>query len=199
MLFGIRLEGWLTIAAIILGPVLAFAIQHWRDQLRDARERKRKVFHQLLMTFKAPMAPVHVDAINSIPLEFHSDATVNRAWRLYTSHLNNNAMLKGNPVSWGERKFQLLTDLVFEMGKSLGYEHIDKATLQDNIYVPQGYEDRELQFQEIRGMIQRVLKGEHPISVTMLGPVQIEPPLPTLEEFPSRPQPTLPVQNTHGQ
>lgn len=35
MLFGIILEGWLIMAAIILGPALAFGIQHWRDQLRE--------------------------------------------------------------------------------------------------------------------------------------------------------------------
>jgi hypothetical protein len=87
MWLGIKLEGWITIAAIILGPIFAFLIQDIRDRLRDDRQRKRRIFQQLLLTFKVPMAPTHVDALNSVPLEFHSVPNVMRAWREYTSHL----------------------------------------------------------------------------------------------------------------
>src|SRR5271156_1460741 len=96
MWLGIKLEGWLTIAAIIIGPVLAFAIQHLRDQLRDAQTRKRQIFQQLLLTLKLPMSPRHVDALNSIPLEFYSVSAVMQAWREYSSHLNNSHMLRNN-------------------------------------------------------------------------------------------------------
>lgn len=192
MYLGIKLEGWLTILAILVGPLLAFAVQNWRDASREDRSRKRKVFHQLLLTLKVPMAPVHVDALNSIPLEFYSHREVISAWRLYSSHLNNQAMLKNNPRGWGEKKRELIVDLTFEIGKSLGYEHIDKATMLDNLYVPQGYEDREAQFQEIRGTLLQVLRGEHPIPVTMVGAVQVEKPFEPVEEIPPRRQPALP-------
>ena len=200
MFLGINLEGWLTIAAIILGPVLAFGIlgpvlafgiQHWRDQLREDRNRKRKIFHQLLLTLKVPMAPAHVDAINSISLEFYSHPEIIRAWRLYTSHLNNAAMLKNNSQRWGEKKFELLVDLVYEMGKVLGYSNIDKATLRDNLYVPQGYEDREQQFSQIRDSLQKVLRGERPVPITMVGPIQVEEPLQAVEELPSLQRPAI--------
>lgn len=192
MLLGIKLEGWLTVAAIILGPVLAFGIQHWRDQLREDRNRKRKVFHQLLLTLKVPMAQVHVDAINSVPLEFYSHPETIRAWRLYTSHLNNRNMLKNNNQAWGEKKFELLIDLVYEMGKTLRFDHIDKATLRDNLYVPQGYEDREEQFSQIRATLLQVLRGECPVPVTMVGPVSVEEPLKAAEELPAPRQSALP-------
>ena len=192
MFLGIKLEGWLTITAIILGPVLAFGIQHWRDQLREDRNRKRKVFHQLLLTLKVPMAPVHVDAINSVPLEFYSHPETIRAWRLYTSHLNNRNMLKNNAQSWGEKKFELLIDLVYEMGKILRFDHIDKATLRDNLYVPQGYEDTEEQFRQMREAMLQVLRGERPVPVTMVGPVEVREPMQTVEELAIRQQSALP-------
>jgi hypothetical protein len=178
---GIKLEGWLTIAAIILGPVLAFAIQHLRDEQRDKKNRKIRIFHQLLLTLKVPMAPNHVDALNSIPLEFSKTSSVMQAWREYTSHLNNGSMLRNNPISWGEKKHELLITLAFEISKSLGYEHIDRATLKDNIYVPQGYDDTEEQFRQLRVVLLQVLRGERPIPATMVGPVQIEPALPTVQ------------------
>jgi hypothetical protein len=187
MLFGIKLEGWLTIAAVILGPVLAFAIQHWRDVRRETRSRKVKIFHQLLLTLKVSMAPAHVDALNSIPLDFYSDKAIMESWREYTSHLNNSAMLKNNNRGWGEKRFDLLIELVYKMANSLGYNHLDKALLKDNIYVPQGYEDREEQFRQIRESLQQVLRGQHPIPVTMVGPVQVEPPIDIPEVLPTPP------------
>lgn len=198
MWLGIKPEGWLTIAAIVLGPILALMIQQWRDKRREDDKRKRQIFHQLLLTLKVPMAPRHVDAINSIPLEFYSNKEVLEAWRLYTSHLNDHAMLKNNGRSWGEKKFDLLVDLAYKMGKSLGYDHIDKATLKDNIYVPQGYEDQEEQFRLMRDTLLKVLRGQSPVPVTMVGPVQVEEPLQPAAELPVQPNRTLPARTDDG-
>jgi hypothetical protein len=192
MFLGIKLEGWLTIAAIILGPVLAFAIQQWRDRLRDDLKRKRAIFQQLLLTLKAPMAPNHVNAINSIPLEFYSDGGVFQAWREYVSHLNNIPMLKQLPAQWTEKKSGLLINLAYEIGKCLGYKHLDKAALKDNVYTPQGYEDREEESRKIRESCLQVLKGQHPIPVTMVGPIQVEEPLKPIEEITTPQRPVLP-------
>ena len=71
-------------------------------------------------------------------------------------------------------------------GKSLGYDHIDKATLRDNVYVPQGYEDTEEQFRQIRSTLLQVLRGERPIPATMVGPVQVAQPLPSAEILPAQ-------------
>src|SRR5437763_12820434 len=111
MFFGIRLEGWLTIAAILVGPLFAFVVQHWRDVRREHRTRKAEIFRRLLLTLKVPMNPNHVDALNSIPLEFYSHSEIMSASRLYTSHLNNRAMLTTESQRWGEKKFDLLVDL----------------------------------------------------------------------------------------
>jgi hypothetical protein len=177
MWLGVKLEGWLTICAVLLGPLLAFTVQYFRDERRDAVNRKRTIFRQLLLTQKVTMAPTHVDALNSIPLEFYGEKAVMQAWREYTSHLNNQAMLKNNGSGWAERRLELLVTLTFEAGKCLGLEHIDKATLRDNVYVPQGYEDQEEQFRQIRAAVLQVMQGKRPISTTMVGPVQVEPTL----------------------
>ena len=191
MWLGIKPEGWLTIAAIVLGPILALLLQRRQDKRREDDKRKRQIFHQLLLTLKVPMAPRHVDAINSVPLEFYSNKEVLEAWRLYTSHLNDHAMLTKDGGRWGEKKFDLLVDLAYKMGKSLGYDHIDKATLKDNIYVPQGYEDQEGQFRLIRDTLIKILSGQRSVPVTMVGPVEVKEPLQPAPELPVQPNRTL--------
>jgi hypothetical protein len=172
--------------------VLAFGIQNWRDRRRESSNRRRQIFQQLLLTLKVPMAPRHVDAINSVPLEFYSDSAVFQAWREYTSHLNNKDMLKNLPQRWGEKKYELLINLAYEMGKRLGYDHIDKSTLLDNVYVPQGYDDQEEQFRQMRASVLQVLQGERPVPVTMVGPLQVEEPLKPVQELPDPKRPMLP-------
>lgn len=193
VLLGIRLEGWLTIAAIVLGPLVAFAIQNRRDAKREHERRRNQIFRQLLLTLKVPMAPKHVDAINSIPLEFYSDSEVIKAWRLYTSHLNDGAALRADAQRWGQRKFELLVDLAAKMATTLDYTHIDEAALRDNLYVPQGYQDVEEQMRQIREAWLQVLNGQRPIPMTMVGPIQVEQPMGLIPELPSPTPPALPA------
>ena len=174
MFIGIKLESWLTIIAIILGPLMAFGVQRWRDARREQRNRRMDIFKRLLLTLKVPMAPNHVDAINSIPLEFHSSTSVIEAWRLYTSHLNER---QSDRTVWGQKKFDLLVDLVYQIAQQMHYSHIDKALLRDNLYVPQGYQDAEEELRQMRGAWLQVLQGQRPLPMTMVAPVQIESPI----------------------
>ncbi len=198
MFLGIKLEAWLTIIAIIVGPLLAFEVQRQRDNRRERRSRKLEIFRRLMLTLKVPMAPVHVDAINSIQVEFYSkkgqDRKVLDAWRIYTSHLNQRHTQVDELARWGEKKFDLLVDLLYLMAQSLGYKDIDKAAIRDDIYVPQGYADRESEDQQMRKAFLEVLSAQRPLTVTMLGPVQMAEPMKPVEEiaFPQPAQPALP-------
>lgn len=181
MFLGIRLEEWLTVAAIVLGPLLAFAVQNYRDARRERTNRKLEIFRKLMLTLKLPLNPVHVDAINSIPVEFYDDHKVLDAWRLYASHLNQRHQPGDDIARWGERKFDLLVKLVHLIGQGLGYGTIDEAAIRDNTYVPQGYADVESEWQQIRKAWLDVLNGRRPVPTTMVGPVHIEP-LPELPD-----------------
>lgn len=185
--------------AIIVGPLLAFAVQHWRDNRRERRNRKLEICRKLILTLRVPMNPNHVDAINSIPLEFHADKNVLNAWRLYSSHLNqpqrSPSQNDEQAKRWLEKKFDLLVDLVYEIGQTLDYEHLDKALLRDNLYVPKGYEDVEQEWQQIRAAWLKVLNGQRPLVMTVVGPIQVEEPLKQVQEITvaqTRPAPALP-------
>jgi hypothetical protein len=195
MFLGIKLEAWLTIIAIIVGPLLAFEVQRRRDNRRERRNRRLDIYRKLMMTIKVPLAPSHVDALNLIPLEFNgkrgSGKKVFEAWRLYSSHLNNRQQ---TDQQWMNKKFDLLVDLVYLIGQSLGYKSIDKATIRDNTYLPQGYVDVEQELHQIRKTWLEVLNGQHPLPMTMLGPVQVAAPLRLVDEIalPQAGAPALP-------
>jgi hypothetical protein len=195
MLLGIKLEGWLTIIAIILGPLLAFVVQNWRDNRRAHLSRKLEIYRKLMLTLKVPLNPNHVDAINSIPVEFYGDAKVLEAWRLYASHLNRRAQPGEELARWAEKKFDLLIELVYAIGQSLGYEKIDRTAMRDQTYVPQGYANVEAEQEAIRKAVLEIVTGRRPIPMTMVGPVQVEEPLPLLEQISASQQvpPALPA------
>src|SRR5438105_12517209 len=100
MILGLKAAEWLTILAIIIGPLLAFEVQRRRDDRRERRQRKLEIYRKLMMTLKVPLAPSHVDAINSVHVEFYDDVKVLDAWRLYASHLNQPPKSGGDPARW---------------------------------------------------------------------------------------------------
>ncbi len=147
------------------------------------------------------MNPAHVEALNSIEIEFYAkdgpDKKVLDAWRLYASHLNAG---RRQPVPdgnrWLDTKQQLLTELLHEMALALGYD-ISKATIKDDTYYPQGYVDVEQEQHALRKAALEVFSGTRPLATTVLGAVQTSAPLPLLNEIqadPIQPQrPALPA------
>ncbi len=96
-------------------------------------------------------------------------------------------MVEAESARWSEKKYDLLIDLIYEMAQNVRYKHIDKAMLRDNMYIPKGYGDAEDELRQIRQSWLQVLNSQRPIQMTMVGPVQVEPPLQPLEEI-TRPQ-----------
>ena len=94
---GIRPEGWLTIVAIPLGPMLALWAQRISERRRNLRFRQLAVFKELMATraSSARVSARHVDALNAIEMEFSSgegtDKKILDAWRLYLDHLNDSS------------------------------------------------------------------------------------------------------------
>jgi hypothetical protein len=145
-LLGVPPEGWLTVIALILGPIIALRLQRRLDLQHEHDNRKRTVFKELMATRANILHPRHVEALNAIEIEFSgtdaADEAVTSAWRLYFDHLRDNAAAS-NPSTlavWSSRKNELLVDLLYEMSQALGYG-FDKATLKSGIYSPQAHID----------------------------------------------------------
>src|SRR2546425_4771992 len=81
--YRMKLNDWLTLAAIVLGPVSAVLITLLIESLRRKKERRLHIVRMLLATRHLPADAQYNAAINLIPAEFNDEALVMDAWRIY--------------------------------------------------------------------------------------------------------------------
>ena len=126
----------LMILATGLSPVIAVQVTRFLDDKNEERGRKLKVFKTLMATRAYNIAPAHVEALNSIDLEFsakrHSEKLVIDVWQQYLDHLGQTSMAG----AWNIRRVDLLVDLLFAMGKCVGYD-FNKTQIKNGTYSPQ--------------------------------------------------------------
>lgn len=131
------------IFATLLGPVLAVQAQKWLERGRDIKERRLAIFRTLMTTRAAKLSPMHVEAINAVPVEFYGPSKklkqINEAWKLYFDH--HDERLPPNDA-WGQKREDLFLDMLHLMSQFLGYG-FSKAQLGRDIYSPRAYGDLE--------------------------------------------------------
>lgn len=157
---------WVMVAAVILGPLLAIQAEKFLHRRRQHRDRKLEVFRTLMATRGSTLSPAHVEALNRIDIEFYDEKTITDTWKTYLDHLNDRSL---PPEAWAAKLPDHLTDLLFVMGRSLGY-NFDKVHIKRATYYPQGYGDIEQDQLAIRKGVLAVLKGERalPMEITSL-------------------------------
>jgi flagellar basal body-associated protein FliL len=163
-----NLTSILTIVAIAVGPILAVQIQKYLERKKEAKNRKIQIFKSLMATRGAVLSATHVEALNRIDLEFSDDKKYKKiieAWKEYFDNLSNRKESKDEIKIWAARNEELLANLLFEMGNSLGFS-FDKVLIKRNIYSPQAHADIELENTLIRRGIIRLLTSETSLPVT---------------------------------
>jgi hypothetical protein len=95
-----------------------------------------------------------------IDVEFYGKRKVIAAWKIYLDHLVSD-FPKDQPAldRGGERRDDLLTDLLYEMGTSLKY-NFDKVQIRRAVYSPKGHFDVEQDFNVIRKALVDILSGK---------------------------------------
>jgi hypothetical protein len=199
MFLCLTVDQWLaaiSAVAIFTSPVVALEIQKRLDEKRAHRDRKMAIFRKLMTTRAAQMAPEHVEALNGIEVEFYAkdgpDKKVLDAWRLYITHVNT--QVPADAANWTETKVNRLVNLLVEMSKSLEFD-MDEAAIRTNIYHPIGFVQIEAEQHALRKAALETFSGQRPLQTTVIGPVQVAPPLPAWNEAhadPAAPHPALP-------
>ena len=171
LVLGIAISNWVMIVAVLTGPIAAVQIQKFLESRKEAKERRVKVFKDLMATRASTLAYQHVSALNLVGLEFHHKefSKVISAWNVYLDHLNSfpkDDEARGKV--WADKCNDLLSDLLYEMGASLGFE-FDKVHIKKAGYIPKGYADAENELTYIRRATIDVLDGQRPIPLNIVA------------------------------
>ena len=157
---------YLTLAAIILGPIIAVLLTRWIDRRSDRKARRMSVFRDLMRTRGIRLDPTHVAALNLVELEFYGDKKVRAAFKQYITHLSDpmpeNSDAQDRFIA---RRSDLFAELLFELGTVLEY-NFDKRDLDRHSYAPRGWDvDESLQRRNAQ-LLNSILDGHRPIPVT---------------------------------
>ncbi len=163
----IAANDWLTIGAVLLGPILAVQAQKWIERAQGRRLRKEYLFRALVATRGgARLSPEHVGALNMIDVDFYgsrllgiriqsrAEKKVIDAWKEYLDCLGEQIT-----DSAGERTREgAFNNLLFEISQCIGYS-FDKVHLRRQAYAPQGHIDAEWELRSIRKALSEILQG----------------------------------------
>lgn len=164
-------ETILMLFAVLASPLLAVQVTRLLDDRKERKQRRVAIYRTLMATRAAPVSHQHVEALNSIDLEFHNqraDEPIRLAWKAYLSHLGDRDM---EAIQWGVRRTDLLIALLKRMGDRLGYK-FDETHIKDGIYNPDYHgqlgEDQDF----IRIALRDLLAGRRALPVAILEPGQ---------------------------
>lgn len=163
--------------ATLLGPVLAVQAQKWLERSRDIKERRLAIFRTLMATRAATLSPMHVEALNAVPVEFYGTSAklkkINDAWKLYLDQHDDR--LPPNDA-WAQKRVDLFLDLLHQLSVFLGYS-FSRAQLGRDIYSPKAHGDLETDQMIIRKGLVSLIKGEIalPLAVKEFPAVEANP------------------------
>ncbi|NDV14207.1 hypothetical protein GZH52_15665 [Crenobacter sp. HX-7-9] len=161
-----------------MSPLIAVQVTRYLDDRNEVQGRKLQVFKTLMATRAYTLAPAHVEALNRIDLEFSSKIPTEKAvldvWQQYLDHLGNPQQL--DAPTWGNKRIDLLVDLLHAMGKSLGYD-FNKTQIKNGTYSPVAHGQIESEQGRMRQMTLELLEGKRvlPMHVTNLPPTELPP------------------------
>lgn len=175
MIEGMELEDWITISAIIIGPILAVQAQKLIEAIRFKKQRRLNLFHTIMSTRATRVSNEHVAALNMIDIEFYgfnifgmkfqtpSQKSVTNAWKNYHDHLNLQCAKEQLPM-WQERGDQLFTTLLYNMSNSLGYK-FGEVQLKRDYYSPIAHGNLEQDQQLLRKALLELMAGTRALSI----------------------------------
>jgi hypothetical protein len=177
--WGLELRDWVTIAATLLGPILAVQAQKAVENFRQARERKVQIFSTLMATRAARVSSEHVRALNMIDIVFYGrrvfglrfqtkpERVVTETWREYFTHLDTKVVPEAQQAA-NLQSDALFANLLYEMAKALDFA-FDKALLKRGAYYPIAHSELDRQADEVRRGIVAVLSGEAALNMNIVG------------------------------
>lgn len=180
MLENLNMEAkdWITVCAVILGPIFAVQAQKIIESIREKKSRRLSLFKKLMSTRGERLNREHVQALNMIDIEFYGrrllgsrfqnkrEKAVTNAWKNYNDNLSSKSNYESLEM-WFKDGDSLFIKLLYEMSQSLGYDY-DEVQLKRDCYRPEAHANVEnAQLNVLEGLA-KVLNQERslPMAVT---------------------------------
>jgi hypothetical protein len=163
----------LIILATLAGPVLAVQAQKWVERATEKRRRKLQIFYTLMATRGTRLSPEHIQALNTIELEFGrgrfrgaKEKAVIDTWRIYFDRLNEkvNETDPAALATWHNRNDDAFVELMYAMSQALKYD-FDRVQLKRGVYYPRSQAENEAALRAIQQGLVKVLGGDQAIAM----------------------------------
>lgn len=177
----------ITIAAIIIGPIVAVLITRWLDDRRERSKRRMDIFRTLMRTRRATMSADHVGALNLVEIEFNNEKLIIKAWTDLFVHLGSNHSRhfsesiensmkddekRRREVMFDERIFKerqsFLAKLLHAMARKLNFR-IEQLEIFEGGYIPQGWVDADLELRVARKFVVDLYFGNRILPVGVVN------------------------------
>jgi len=159
---------FVNVITFVVGQFIAIRVARYLDDQKAKHSRKIQVFKMLMATRATNLSATHVEALNSITLEFTDNTNIENeiilAWRTYLDWLSIDATTDG----WGVRRIDLLVDLLHKISIRLGYK-FDKLEIKNGIYIPKYHGDVESDQEAIRSGFRMLLEGKRSIPMYVVN------------------------------
>jgi len=169
---GIELKDWLTIVAIILGPLFAVQVQKTIERFIEQRNRQLDIFKTLMATRATPLSNAHVEALNRIDVEFYAAKKIKDAWKQLFDHFQYNYPQREDQEYQSkidrcvDTATELRVTLLYEMAIELGYT-FDRVLLKRGAYTPVAHGDIEQDNLTIRKGLTDLFTGKKDFPVVV--------------------------------
>jgi hypothetical protein len=133
---------WLTLIALVLGPVSAVLITLWIEERRKVRDARTYILRMLMTTRMRPGDRNYIYTVNVVPVEFHDEPEGIKAWRDYGTVVAQRAA-PGEEAAHVQQLTVKQAALIFSIMEVLGFKQ-SEGEIQTSAYISQAYVDREM-------------------------------------------------------
>jgi hypothetical protein len=163
--WGLTIAEWLTLAAIVLGPILAVGTQLWMQARKAKRDIKLWVFNTLMGYRAMILNPNFVQAFNLVDVIFYKNDEVRKKRKEFLDVVTAAAGNNMTPQAVEKCK-DLIAEMLAKMGSELGFE-FDHTQIKDTGYYPVAFEKMDTAAIALREKGLAVLEGTANIGVVI--------------------------------
>lgn len=169
MLWGITLIEWLTVFALLAGPVSAVWVTRFIDKKREHEKRKWEIFRNLICFRGNQLSKAFVESFSLVEVEFYDDKEVLEVWKELYEHLFTQEPPDDSlKQQFYEEREKATLALYKKMASSLDIK-LNSLDVSKHGYFPQGWVDQQDKETLLQNLLGQVLSGSRPFPITIIN------------------------------